>query len=422
MARPTARGGGLLFVAAVTYLAARLVGTWELYLLAFAFLAAVLLSWVLVQVSGRRLTAARTVTPGRPLAGDRLTTSLHVKNGSVLPGLQVTVHDVAGGLSGGADETHVESLGPFEERVVAAGPWRARRGVHHLPDLSIEAADPLGLVRTRRRLGEALDVTVYPRLVRLPSCALLSDRGARRDAGRRVLPALGGSEFRGVRPHRPGEPLSHIDWKATARTGSLMLREMDDPTSGDVTVLLDASADAVVGDPPDTSFELAVQAAGSVADFALREGSEVALLLPDIEWRRLVFSPDGDGRHGLREALARARPSASWRLGASLRALLANGAELARMHTVTLVVLSLDLELMHACLALKEEGLQTSLIHVSGASFAPGAASPALDVESRRLLLSLASAGVPAMTLERFDDLGAALSLHRTAHRHALAR
>ncbi|MGC8732680.1 MAG: DUF58 domain-containing protein [Halothiobacillaceae bacterium] len=23
-----------------------------------------------------------------------------------------------------------------------------------------------------------------------------------------------------MRPHNPGEPLSHIDWKATARTGT----------------------------------------------------------------------------------------------------------------------------------------------------------------------------------------------------------
>ena len=48
MPRPTGRGYALLALAAVTYLAARLVGTWELYLLAFAFFAVVLLSWLLV--------------------------------------------------------------------------------------------------------------------------------------------------------------------------------------------------------------------------------------------------------------------------------------------------------------------------------------------------------------------------------------
>ena len=45
MARPTARGTALLAVAVGAYLAARIVGTWELYFLAFAFLAAVGVAW-----------------------------------------------------------------------------------------------------------------------------------------------------------------------------------------------------------------------------------------------------------------------------------------------------------------------------------------------------------------------------------------
>ena len=37
MPRPTGRGFGVLGLAAGTYLAGRVVGTWELYLFAFAF-------------------------------------------------------------------------------------------------------------------------------------------------------------------------------------------------------------------------------------------------------------------------------------------------------------------------------------------------------------------------------------------------
>ena len=48
--------GPLLLVAAGTYVAARLLGTWELYLLAFAFLAVLLVSWLLVVLTARRLT------------------------------------------------------------------------------------------------------------------------------------------------------------------------------------------------------------------------------------------------------------------------------------------------------------------------------------------------------------------------------
>ena len=70
MPRPTARGLALLGLAAGTYLAGRVVGTWELYLFAFAFAAAVFVSWLLLIASGRRIRVTRVLTPDRPVAGD----------------------------------------------------------------------------------------------------------------------------------------------------------------------------------------------------------------------------------------------------------------------------------------------------------------------------------------------------------------
>ena len=63
MTRPTARGTALLAVAVATYLAARIVGTWELYFMAFAFLAAVCVCLTLVLATAPHLHVVRTVTP-----------------------------------------------------------------------------------------------------------------------------------------------------------------------------------------------------------------------------------------------------------------------------------------------------------------------------------------------------------------------
>ena len=256
-------------MAAGTYLAARLLGTWELYLLAFAFLAAVLVSWLLVLTTGRRLSATRTLDPSQPTAGEPLTVWFRLRNDSQLPGLQVTLPNAAGDLSARAADVEFPSLGSLQERAIASEPLSAPRGIHHLPALWARAEDPLGLIRLRRRVAEPLDITVYPRLVDLTSCALFADLGARRGLGPAGIARMGATEFRGIRAHQPGEPLNHIDWKATAKTGSLMLREMDDPESGDIAVVLDGTAAGVVGEAPQTSFELAVQAAGSVADYVL---------------------------------------------------------------------------------------------------------------------------------------------------------
>ena len=406
MARPTVRGWGLLTVTAGAYLAARILGTWELYLLSLAFLAALLVSWFLVQLTARDLTVERTLAPDRPAAGDAMRLTLRAENGSRLPGLQVTVRGPAGDLGEKDGEVQIESLPSRGARVATAGPWVARRGVHRLPPLRVDAEDPLGLVRARRTLGPAVDVTVYPHLVDLTSCVLFADLGRRRDRGRRGLPTLGGAEFRGIRPHHPGEPLSRVDWKATARTGTLMLREMDDLASGDMTIALDGAASHLVGEPPETNFELAVQAAGSVAACALRAGRGVSLLLQDDGWSTARLSPHADGLQRLLETLARAKTHRTSELAPSLQALLASRAPLGRTQVLTLIVLAVDDRLARSVAAIRETGRRVAVIHVDGGSFAAGAQ----DTASQASLLSLATSGVSCLTLRRDDDLRTALS------------
>ena len=406
MARPTVRGWGLLIVTAGAYLAARILGTWELYLLSLAFLAALLVSWFLVQLTTRDLTVERTLAPDRPAAGDAIRLTLRAENGSRLPGLQVTVRGAAGDLSEEDGEVQIESLPSRAGRVATAGPWPALRGVHHLPPLQVDAEDPLGLVRARRTFGPAVDVTVYPHLVDLTSCVLFADLGRRRDRSRRGLPTLGGAEFRGIRPHHPGEPLSRVDWKATARTGALMLREMDDPASGDMTIALDGAASRLVGESPETNFELAVQAAGSVAACALRAGRGVSLLLQDDGWKAARLSPHADGLQRLLERLARARTHRASELTPSLPALLESRAPLGRTQVLTLVVLAVDERLVRSVAAIRETGRRVALIHVDGGSFA----APPRTAVSQASLLALASSGVSCLTLRRDDDLRTALS------------
>jgi uncharacterized protein (DUF58 family) len=240
--------------------------------------------------------------------------------------------------------------------------------------------------------------------------------GAHHERGRRGSVTLGATEFRGVRPHNPGEPLSRIDWKSTAKTGDLMLREMDDPASGEVSLLLDASAAHVAGEPPDTNLERAVEVAGSIADFALRAGRGVRLLLPQEQWRPLRLNPGADGGERLRDALARVTPR-DGHLGGSLRTMLGAAGRRRRTPIVTLVVLALERELAHEAVALRRLGVQVAIVHIT----VSGAAEP-LPAETRDLAIALNAAGVPCLAVRADDDLHAVLSSPASETRYALGR
>ena len=431
-------------MAVATYLAARLVGTWELYLVALTFVATLLAAWLLVLTTSRRLSIARTLHPRHPAAGDELVVSVRAANGSQLPGLEVTVPDAAGDLSAAVTAIAFPSLRAHEERVALTPPLPARRGVHVLAPPRIDAEDALGLWRARHRLGDPLEVTVHPRLAELGSCAVFAELGSRRGLARRGLVRRGASELHGIRPHQPGEPLSHVDWKATAKTATLMLREMDDPESGDVTVLLDGTAAGVIGDEPLTSFELAVQAAASVADFVLSAGHDTVLLVHDGGWRPTRLAADAQGRRRLLDTLAAVRPTARVPLATSLQHLRRAGGRVTPTRTLVVVALTLDRDLARALVGLQREGVQTRVIAIDGASFdaarlatatapsalaAPRPAAPraaahdgsaldrgALDggALDRGALVALAAAGVVCLTLRAGDDLRTTLALGRT--------
>jgi uncharacterized protein (DUF58 family) len=261
--------------------------------------------------------------------------------------------------------------------------------------------DPLGLVRARRSAGGQLSVTVAPRLEELRSCSPCADSAARHGGGRRRLPTRDAWEFRGIRPHDPGEPLNRVDWKATAKTGSLMLREMEAASEDDLTVLLSGAAACDAGEPPDSSFETAVRAAGSMAAFTLRGGHAVSLLLPERDWRPVRLMPDAASHRKLLGALAEAEPTGPERLGPSLTAIL-GGREQTRRRVLALVVLGLDRDLASAVVRLRRQGVAVSLVHV--------AATPPIDADEDDLGAEIAAAGVRYVRLERGEDLHAALA------------
>jgi uncharacterized protein (DUF58 family) len=272
--------------------------------------------------------------------------------------------------------------------------------------------DPLGLVRARRSAGGQLSVTVAPRLEELRSCSLCADSAARHGGGRRRLPTRDAWEFRGIRPHDPGEPLNRVDWKATAKTGSLMLREMEAASEDDLTVLLSGAPACDSGEGPDSAFEAAVRAAGSMAAFTLRTGHAVSLLLPEQDWRPIHLTPDAASRRRLLGVLAEAEPQGPSRLGPSLPAIV-GGRTQVRRGVLVLVVLCLDDGLVDALRRLRRQGVPVSLVHVAGeaadggASDGRSAPGEAADEEMRQALTAV---GVRYVRLHRDDDLRSVLS------------
>ncbi len=274
--RPTARGWQAVFFGTLSLAVAYLIGTTQIYQLAYALLALLLASLLLGYYSSRGLRYARRVPPEERLfAGRESNVELVLTNAARhgrSPRAQI------------ADRLPNPLL--FAAPPVEAGGVRRipapvsfpRRGLYELGPAEVSTTDPLGFLRFARRFGERMEVVVYPRVFDLADLPL---RGRSAEAEARGAFARRGDEFSGLREYRRGDDRRHIHWKSVARTGELIVREFATDSPRRHAVVLDLHRPGLR--VPETEIEDAVSAAASALSHLHGAGLPFRLLLADGE-------------------------------------------------------------------------------------------------------------------------------------------
>jgi uncharacterized protein (DUF58 family) len=256
----------LELVGLALFIVARTTGAgWDIVLLC-ALIAVVLTGSMLPAVVLSRVTIAATA-PGDATVGRPFPVELTVRARDVK--LQV--------LTVESDWVRID--GPTRGPLVVTP---RRRGVLTRLRVEIVTAAPLGLARWRRRILVPLQspVDVAPR--REPThCPI--ELGDTQTPSELTNVSAGGTELtRGVREYADGDPIRSVHWPATARTGTVMVREYEGPRRPVVVIVVDLR-----GPDPEA---VASRAAG-MADDALRAGARVELATAEVDGPRVGAVP-----------------------------------------------------------------------------------------------------------------------------------
>lgn len=160
--------------------------------------------------------------------------------------------------------------------------WRAhttctRRGVFRLGPWEVHSADPFGLFEIRLVYPQHEEILVYPSLAVLPP-ALLPHRSILGDQ-RPLFQPLAAETINAIttRPFVPGDPLRRVHWPTSARRETPFVKTFEPEASSSVWLIPDFDAATQYGQGADTTTELIVTLAASLAAELLHAGLGVGL-------------------------------------------------------------------------------------------------------------------------------------------------
>jgi uncharacterized protein (DUF58 family) len=392
----TPRGRAVLGLGVVCWIAAVVFGSRALFPVAAGLVLVVPLALAWVRITLRQPRVTRRWSHENLLERGDVTVDLVLEREPGVPLATVVAHERVGDLA----EPEVELRS--RKRGRHSGSYRLHdvpRGRHSFSPVRLSIADPFGLAEAQLALEDRQSLVVYPRLTELDR--LFFDGGAGPEHGRRLLlrrPV--GFELHSVRDYQQGESLRRVHWPSTARRGALMVKELEDSPRDEVAVLLDGDAAAVVGSPPDSSFDTAVRAAGSILLAQLRRGRRCVLAMNTAGRELQTVSSDGPEWQRALELLAAAKPDADRPAAALLESGISPAA-----RSLELVVITSRVEpaLVSRLLERALTRRAVALVHVDAASFAGRAHRPEPAV------LRLQTAGVPVAAVRQGDDLAVVL-------------
>ncbi len=305
----------LLVLAAVLIVAAFSTGYPFLFFVVYLGLLVVGGSFVMTRLGLADLEAGYAVSQVTGHVGDRLRVTYTVRNTGRLPKPWLEVHNptsLPGGLPGRA-----VALGGRSERSWMVRAQLVRRGHFRVDPLQVRTGDPFGFFEASAGVGHGITVVVYPKIDPLPRWRLppASIEGSHA-APERTLQTT--PLAMSVRPYAPGDSMNRIHWPTTARLGEIQVKEFDLEQTTDVWIFLDLDEELELGEGDDSTTEVGVRVAASIADKALTENRAVgltanarrtALVQPDrgprqrLKILQLLAAVEADGRATLDETL-----------------------------------------------------------------------------------------------------------------------
>jgi uncharacterized protein (DUF58 family) len=204
--------------------------------------------------------------------------------------------------------------------------------------------------------------------------------------------------------------MNRIHWRTTARLGEIQVKEFDLEQTADAWIFLDLDAATEAGTGDDSTTEVAVRVAASIADKAIGENRAVGLTVS--AHRTTVLPADRGARQRLKILQLLAAVEADGRTPFA-EALVTGMNRIRRGMTAIVITASQDASFVRPLAALRGRGISSVVVLLDVSAFAPEeAGTEAGDLQRQRaraIRHALAEYELPSVLVGPARDLGEVL-------------
>lgn len=175
-------------------------------------------------------------------------------------------------------------LGPGQARSESVDLRFERRGCYSQKELGVATRFPFSFLKKTRVIRLEREIIVLPSVEH--SQDFLETLPMIVGEFESFVPGRGHDLYR-IREYSPGDPARHIDWKSSAKAGSLMLREFAREDERNLRIVFDNPASGIL---PTEEYERGIELAASLAWHFASENISLSFMAPDYDGPEEVLS------------------------------------------------------------------------------------------------------------------------------------
>ncbi|MTI19795.1 DUF58 domain-containing protein, partial [Fulvivirga sp. RKSG066] len=177
------------------------------------------------------------------------------------------------------DHEFLFTLKSKESKTTAYNLRPVKRGEYSFGAVNALISSKIGLVARRYRFSQDKIVPVYPSFIQMRKYELKAISNNLTEIGIKKIRRIGHNmEFEQIKEYVPGDDFRTINWKATARSGSLMINNYQDEKSQQVYSVIDKSRNMQMPFDGMSLLDYAINASLVISNIAMKKDDKAGLI------------------------------------------------------------------------------------------------------------------------------------------------